>query len=121
MTKICEYCKCVFDTTRRDARYCSIQCSGMALRKRNFLKREARARELGITVEELIRRIKRGRVGLRDSMPKRYKIKRPKSYAEIRAANRRHPIAAGWRGAPVMGGGVARHNDPWLKPSEYVR
>jgi len=106
MTKICEWheCRREFETTHgKKVRFCSKACAGAALRKLNQEKREARARELGITVEELIKRTKRGRIGLRDSQPKRYGH-RPKSYREIVAANRKHPIAAGWRGQMVMGG-----------------
>ena len=40
---------------------------------------------------------------LNQEKPKRYGH-RPKSYREIVAANRKHPIAAGWRGQTVMGG-----------------
>lgn len=30
--------------------------------------------------------------------------KRPKTYAEIKAYNRKHPIREGWRGQQVLGG-----------------
>ena len=106
MTKICEWCKREFEarySKGKQTKFCSHECACMAKRKLNQEKREARAKELGITVDELIRRSKRGRVGLRDSQPKRYGH-RPKSYREIVAANRKHPVAVGWRGAPVMGG-----------------
>ena len=68
----------------------------MAKRKLNQEKREARAKELGITVDELIRRSKRVRVGLRDIQQKRYGH-RPKSYREIVAYNKAHPLVEGWR------------------------
>ena len=100
MKKICEWheCRREFETTHgKKVRFCSKACAGAALRKLNQEKREARARELGITVEELIRRSKRGRVGLRDSQPNHYKLKRPKTYAEIRAYNAAHPLKLGWR------------------------
>lgn len=122
MTKICKYCKCEFETKHGEVRFCSVQCAGMARRKRNFEKREARAKELGITVDELVKMTKRGRMGLRPAQPNHYKYtKRPKTYREIRTYNKAHPLVAGWRGAPVMGGGSIHHNDPYLKPSEYVR
>lgn len=98
MTMICEWCKCEVETSHGNVRYCSKRCAGMAKRKLNQEKREARAKELGITVDELIRRSKRGRVGLRDSQPKHYKYtKRPKTYKEIQAHNAVHPLKLGWR------------------------
>lgn len=152
MTKICEWCKCEFDTGRKGKkpRYCSGECARMALRKDCFLKREAWAKELGVTIEEVESLTRRGlikyaleakrlgipiknAVSLRESpryaetkalaaaagmsikkyikcfgmARKRRDLKRrPKTYAEIRAANRKHPIASGWRGAPVMEGWV---------------
>ena len=162
MTKICEWCKCEFETKHGKSRFCSNECAAMAHRKHCFLKREAQAKELGITIEEVERLTRRGlvkyafeakRLGLPIEKAKsladaqRYaKIKalaaaagmsikkyiksfgtarkrrdpnrRPKTYAEIRAANRKHPIAAGWRGSPVMGGGSVRYNDGDLKQSE---
>ena len=97
MTKIYEMCGGKFETTHgKKVRFCSKACAGAALRKLNQEKREARARELGITVEELIKRTKRGRIGLRYSQPKRYGH-RPKSYREIVAYNKAHPLVAGWR------------------------
>ena len=95
MKKICEWCKCEFQTLHGNrAKYCSMACSGMARRKLNFLRREAKAKELGITVDELKRRIKRGyearsRYGNGRIV---YGLKRPKTYKEIRAANRRRQI-----------------------------
>ena len=122
MKKICEWCKCEFEAKHGKARYCSGECAAMARRKRNFEKREAKAKELGITVDELGKLIKRGRMGLRPAQPNKYKYThRPKTYREIQAENRRRPLVSGWRGAPVMGGGAIHHNDPYLKPSEYVR
>jgi len=100
MTKICEWCKCEFTPRHSHGarmKFCSHECACMAKRKLNQEKREARAKELGITVDELIRRSKRGRVGLRDSQPNHYKLKRPKTYAEIRAYNAAHPLKLGWR------------------------
>ena len=97
MTKICEWCKCEFETKHGKARYCSNECAGMAHRKRCFLKREAKAKELGVTIEELEKMIKRGRVGI-TNYPKRQKFpKRPKTYKEIVAWNREHPLVEGWR------------------------
>lgn len=120
MTKIFQYCKCEFSDTHTVRRYCSKKCSGMAKSKRNQELREAKAKELGITVDELVKMTKRGRMGLRPAQPNKYKH-RPKTYNQIQAENRRRPIVGGWRGTPVMGGGSIHHNDPYLKPSEYVR
>ena len=122
MNYICQYCKREFSDTHTVRRYCSKKCAGIATSKRNQELRETKAKELGIKVDELGKLIKRGRMGLRPSQPKHYKYtKRPKTYREIQAENRRRPLVAGWRGAPVMGGGAIHHNDPYLKPSEYVR
>ena len=104
MTKICEMCWAQFETTHKEVRFCSKECAGMAHRKLNQEKREAKAKELGVTLEELAKMMRRGRVGL-SNQPKHYKYKnRPKTYKQIRAANRAHPIVAGWRGQIVMGG-----------------
>ena len=165
MTKICEWCKCEFETKHGKARFCSNECAAMAHRKHCFLKREALAKELGVTIEEVERLTRQGwikyaleakRLGITIEEAKRRERaaryaktkalasaagmgvkeyrklygmarkrrdpkRRPKTYAEILAENRRRPIVSGWRGAPVMGGGAIHHNDPYLKPSEYVR
>ena len=154
MTKICEWCKCEFQTKHRETRYCSGECAAMAHRKHCFLRREAQAKELGITIEEvesltrsgLIKHaleakrlglsieeeVRRSRAEKRKGRRKRVSVSevdpkycvwihRPKTYKEIQAENRRRPIVSGWRGAPVMGCGSIHHNDPDLKPSEYVR
>ena len=166
MTKICQWCKCEFETkSHKNVRYCSLQCGVMARRKLNFEKREAKAKELGVTIEEFERLTRKGlikhaleakRLGIpieearrRESAARYAETKalaaafgisvkeyikcfgkarkqrdlkrRPKTYAEIKAANRRRPLVSGWRGTPVMGGGAIHHNDPYLKPSEYVR
>ena len=97
MKKICEWCKCEYKAAHEVNKYCSRECARMAQRKLNHLKREARARELGITMEELIKRTKRGSVGLNAGHPKRAKRQRPKTYAEIRAYNAVHPLKLGWR------------------------
>ena len=162
MTKICEWCKCEFETKHGKTRYCSGECAAMAHRKHCFLRREAQAKELGITIEEVESLTRSGllkhaleakrlglpikkAVSLREA-PRYAKIKalaaaagigikeyiksfsmarkrrdpnrRPKTYAEIQAANRKHPIASGWRGSPVMGGESVRYNDGDLKQSE---
>ena len=162
MKKICEWCKCEFETTHGKARYCSNECAAMANQKHCFLRREAQAKELGVTIEEVesltrrgllkyafeakrlgipieeVRRLKNAEryaktkalaaaagMGIKEyikifgsASKRRYPKRRPKTYAEIRAANRKHPIAAGWRGSPVMGGGSVRYNDGDLKQSE---
>lgn len=162
MTKICEWCKCEFEAKHGKARYCSAECAAMAHRKHCFLRREAQAKELGITIEEVESLTRRGfikyaleakRLGIPIEEARRRKSaaryaetkalaaaagmsineyiksfgmarkrrdpnRRPKTYAEILAANRKHPIAAGWRGSPVMGGGSVRYNDGDLKQSE---
>ncbi len=162
MKKICEWCKCEFETQHGKAQYCSGECAAMAHRKHCFLKREAKAKELGVTIEEVERLTRSGllkhaleakRLGLTIEEVKRRKKaewyakkkalaeaagmgvkeyirifgrhvtrkddkRSPKSYAQIRAHNKAHPIAAGWRGAPVMGGGSVRYNDGDLKQSE---
>lgn len=162
MTKICKYCKCEFEAKHGKARYCSGECAAMAHRKHSFLKREAKAKEyglsldeiedifrrgygrylpeakrLGITIWEMIKRVRAERhaitkakdadcgMGVKEYIrifgrhfTRNDGKRRPKTYAEIRAANRKHPIAAGWRGSPVMGGGSVRYNDGDLKQSE---
>ena len=116
MKKICEWCKCEF-TARPRQKFCSRRCTDMAQRKRNHERREARAKALGITVEELVNLSYRNKVRINPCRTR----SGPKSYREIKAANRRHPIAAGWRGTPVIGGGCVHRHDPYLRPSEYPR
>ena len=120
MTKICQYCKTPFDTGNHGnaTKFCSRECRDMHARKRNHMMREAKAKELGVSIDELKKMVRRKEVTLRFT---KSNIKRPKTYREIQAENRRRPIVSGWRGAPVMGGGSIHHNDPYLKPSEYVR
>ena len=98
MNHICQYCKREFSDTHTVRRYCSKKCAGIAKSKRNQELREAKAKELGITVEELGKLIKRGRMGLRPAQPNHYKYtKRPKTYKEIQAYNKAHPLVEGWR------------------------
>ena len=99
MIKICEWCKCEFETKHGKARYCSGECAAMARRKRNFEKREARAAELGITVDELLKRSHSRKNHIKIDPGRHYtsKMKRPKTYAEICAYNKAHPLVDGWR------------------------
>lgn len=60
MTKICEWCKCDFETQKKSTRFCSGECAAMAHRKHCFLKREAWAKELGVTIEEVERLTRSG-------------------------------------------------------------
>ena len=120
MTKICEYCTCEFKPHHSKSRYCSHECASMARRKLTFEKYEAEAARLGITIDALKKRIRRGRQAI--LMAKKPKPKIPKTYAEIKAYNRAHPIVTGWRGGGVLGGGgPARHNEVPLRPCEYAR
>ncbi len=141
MTKICEYCKCEFNTWKSKTRYCSAECAAMAHRKHCFLRREAQAKELGITIEEVGSLTRSGMLkhaleakrlgipieearsrksaaryaetkalaaaagmGVKEYIKsfgmarKRRDLKRrPKTYAEIRAYNKAHPLVCGWR------------------------
>ena len=141
MTKICEWCKCEFETKHGKSRFCSNECAAMAHRKHCFLRREAQAKELGITIEEVESLTRSGllkhaleakRLGIpieearrRKSAERYAKTKaladaagmsireyikcygtaskrrdlkrRPKTYAEIRAYNKAHPLVDGWR------------------------
>lgn len=100
MTKICEWCKCEFETkSHKNVRYCSGECAAMARRKLNFEKREARAAELGITVEELLKRSRsrKNRIKIDPCRSYTSKMKRPKTYKQIQAYNKAHPLVEGWR------------------------
>ena len=44
---------------------------------------------------------------------RKWNKKRPKTYAQIKAENRRRGSVAGWRGQPVLGGG---HDQNWRDP-----
>ena len=141
MTKICEYCKCEYNTWKSKTRYCSPQCYRMANRKLLFLRREAQAKELGVTIEEVESLTRRGliktaleakRLGLpiEEAVRRKYEARyaetkalaadagmgvkayikrfgmarerwdrkrRPKTYSEICAYNKAHPLVDGWR------------------------
>ena len=60
MTKICEYCKCEFEAKKKSVKFCSGECAAMAHRKHCFLRREAQAKELGVTIEEVESLTRRG-------------------------------------------------------------
>lgn len=95
MIRICEYCRCEFNTKSRKARYCSRACMGMAVRKAAFKHHEAMAARLGVTVEELMKMAKRGEI--RFGQPSKRPHRRWKTYKEIQAYNRAHPLQTGWR------------------------
>lgn len=141
MTKICEWCKCEFETTHGKARFCSGECAAMAHRKHSFLKREAKAKEyglsldelediirhgygrylpeakrLGITIYEMMKRVRAERyartkakaadcgMGVKEyirifgrRVTRKDGKRRPKTYAEICAYNKAHPLVDGWR------------------------
>ena len=141
MTKICEWCKCEFETKHGKARYCSGECAAMAHRKHTFLKRDAKAKEyglsldelediirhggtrylpeakrLGITVWEVMKRVRAERhaitkakaadcgMGVKEyirifgrRVTRKDGKRRPKTYAEICAYNKAHPLVDGWR------------------------
>ena len=102
--------------TRKYPKYCSPECKRMAMRKRSFELVAARAAARGLTIEAYKRRSKR-------DLPIKgaFRMRHPKTYAEIKRANRARKVESGWRGQACIGGGSALHNDAWLKPSEYVR
>ena len=95
MTKNCEWCKCEFKAWSSAAKYCSRHCARMAQSKATFLLKEAKAKELGITVEEVSRLIHNCKLSL--GVRNTFRAKRPKTYAEIRAYNEAHPLKLGWR------------------------
>ena len=101
MKKSCEWCKCEFETYKRSKRYCSHACAMMAVRKRTFEQHEAKAQEMGITLDELEKLIRGRKLKLTDRKKRTrdtYKYThRPKTYAEIRAYNAAHPLKLGWR------------------------
>ncbi len=88
----CAICGRVFSPAGRGCRkYCSLECAAEA-EKRQQKSRDRRARN----------RVLCG-VRKRDGsiVPL---ARRPKTYAEIQAANRANPLKAGWRGQPRAGG-----------------
>lgn len=60
MKKICKWCKCEFEAKQNSVQYCSHRCAMMAQRKHCFLKHEAQAKELGVTIEEVERLTSQG-------------------------------------------------------------
>ncbi len=111
MTKTCKWCKCEFEAEHVRVRYCSPECARMALRKQHFeanQKVKEECKRLGITYKEYwASHAAKRRPAFKPGKPA------PKSYAEIAAANRRHPLADGWRGQVVHGGGLVRNfRDP---------
>ena len=143
MKKICEWCKCEFETGRqgKKPRYCSLKCRSTAHRKHMYEKREAKAKEyglsldelediirhggtrylpeakrLGITVWEVMKRVSAERLAITKAkaadcgmgvneyirifgrhVTRKDGKRRPKTYAEICAYNKAHPLVDGWR------------------------
>lgn len=96
MTIKCEWCKTEFSSGQANRRYCSRDCARMARRAETFHKREAEAKELGMSLEEYAAYRRR----LYNEAPRR----KSKSYAQIKRANRARRVEAGWRGQVVLGG-----------------
>ena len=93
----------------------------MYRKKRTIKRNEAMAAKLGITVEELRLKVMRDKYARVANERKKPIEKAPKSYAEIKAANRKNPIVDGWRGSPVLGCGKANRNGSSLRISELPR
>lgn len=125
MKRTCQYCKTEFVTAHKEQRFCSRECQRMYKRRLLFERDEQLAARMGITLEELRRMRKSGAFSKNKQKDNPFAkwLKRPRTYAEIRAANRRRQIEAGWRGQVVMGGGGdgARHNDTRLSIHELPR
>ena len=85
MNKICEWCKCEFETKHGETRFCSHECATMAHRKHCFLKREAWAKELGVTIEEVESMTRRGLI--------KYALEAKKQGISIEEATRRERAA----------------------------
>ena len=81
-TNKCLVCGTVFESYRTTARFCSWDCQ----KEYNREHRKEYEREYYRQNVENTRK------------------KRPKTYAEIKAYNRKHPIREGWRGQQVLGG-----------------
>ena len=124
MKKICQYCKTEFETSKNAQRYCSPECRRMSLRRARFRYEEKLAARLGVTLEDL-HRMRRARkrkpAKKKKDAPLVMWLKRPKTYAQIKAANRKRRLESGWRGQPVIGGGPVLHNDPQLTVREIER
>ena len=122
-TKECEFCHNPFEIKSKHphTRFCSKACMGLARHISTIKKHEEKAKAMGIPVEELRRLVKRGRVCEfrgRGNLLLRWKPK-PKTYAQIKAENRKRGVVAGWRGTVVMGGGTVRNwRDPMFEIAE---
>lgn len=133
---VCECCQAEFESVYRDARFCSTRCSAMESHKVRHAKYEAAAKKHGMTCAEYrrwqqrerSRRLREEAKGMGMTV-RAYKDflahnttrwhTHPKTYAQIKAENRARGSVAGWRGAPVMGGGhVANWRDPMFEIAE---
>lgn len=89
----CAICGKEFIPSGRGRRkYCSLECADEAERQKAKLRDGRRAKRTAC-------------YGVRNRDGSFAPLSRPpKTYAEIQAANRAHPIKTGWRGQPRAGG-----------------
>lgn len=105
----CAHCGCIFEAHRRKRRFCSKHCANAARYARKVAHAEAVGKELGLTGKEVLARVSMGFMSVPGLNPGNTHpptwLKSVKSYAQIRAENRKRRNVAGWRGQPVLGGG----------------
>ena len=116
-TKTCPVCGITFEASHGRTKYCSLKCRHKELNRLAAVKAAAAKRTCMICGKPLVRKkwkfcsdkcAREGARNLESRKRIKYEYKKPKkhvpTYAEIRAANRAHPIKSGWRGQPRAGG-----------------
>ena len=89
LERTCAICGKVFVASRTGRKkYCSHECAAAGAKQRSYENGHYKK-------------------GARRRCGSLKSLSRPKTYAEIRAANRAHPVVAGWRGQAVAGGCAA--------------
>jgi len=133
----CAWCGVEFVSKKyHKSRYCSHKCALRATGRARTAAAEAKAAALGMSLDEY--RLARHRVynqqhrlkaatrvdaagieGIQGGYVRKWKKRQPKTYAQIKAENRRRGSVAGWRGQPVLGGGLDQNwRDPMFMVAE---
>lgn len=111
MTKTCPHCGREFDAHARKSKYCSVACKCAAKTREALDRKIAYAAKIGMTLVEFERELRSHRITMREVEAGTSLRSTVKTYREIQHENRRRRVLSGWRGQPVMGGGIVLRHD----------